>query len=854
MTKFILMASMLIFSSCASAEVRVSQNQLVVDGKKQPQLFGAEIQYFRLRGGYAPNQSREKVIALWNRALDQAVAAGMNAVSFYIPWDFHEYAEGKFDFTGTADDDGDGRPDYPSRDVLTFLRLIKEHGIHHVMVRPGPYINAEWGFLGFGAIPKWFHNKYPDSHMLAPSGQRTKLYDYHNPDFLKKSRKWLETVYAQVIKANLNPSGPIDFIQVDNETNYLWQSIYNHDYGPRSIASYRAFLQGKYGNLAKLNSAHHRGWKNWADIQAPTVFGKNLAEDQDWYRYHDESIHAYLQKIRQIWEEMGVKEPQVLFTLAESYNAAEHGLLPNYLLRNDRGRTGLMTVNLYPKTFELASHPLMNNPFKADLDVKAATEANSAYWGSRQEWAMGPEIQGGWWRGINVTDKSRRQTYLTVLGHGLKAFFLYYFNEGDNFGVHWAYDKAHQLYGALRAEMKIPKDRAMKDLPQSFWDKLQKKMDNATTLGFYAKGLMETNIAQDEKLYFDAPLNGEAQPGAHFADLEKIGTQVIAPYRDFLGRSLAVQDDIALVKDVASHVPNGSGFDSVMANADWAGGLLGLSLTAGVNPKIVIGELSPFGQEAYLHIDTGVNAPRTVRELHAGFQAGHGIVNFLGDSLARDLHYPGGKLVKPGSSRVVLTAYLDKQGKLSPKPVDGGRKLSLSAAAAPLFAYNRDVVEARGCEPILFSGGTVVGYRCRKEAPFFQIGALLFDDFNSSGYGEMKDFSSRRAFFEALLADAQVKPLFRLSEKTDRLAVFARRDPSMLWVTVKSGSPSSQEATLRLNPSLLPGADLSAQYRVKDLLNGHSDQLMTGADLVNKGFSVQLEGNGSTVYVVEPAT
>ena len=66
----------------------------------------------------------------------------MNMVSFYIPWDFHEPVEGKFDFDGTTDEDGDGNPDYPSRDVKTFIRMIKERGFKYIMVRPGPYINA----------------------------------------------------------------------------------------------------------------------------------------------------------------------------------------------------------------------------------------------------------------------------------------------------------------------------------------------------------------------------------------------------------------------------------------------------------------------------------------------------------------------------------------------------------------------------------------------------------------------------------------------------------------------------------------------------------------------------------------
>src|SRR6185312_8400731 len=129
---------------------------------------------------------------------------------------FHEYAEGKFDFTGTADEDGDGRPDYPSRDVITFFRLIQEHGIKIIMARPGPYINAEWGFLGFGAIPLWFHEKYPDSHARNSQGRRTTLYSYNSPDLLRHTRIWFETLYREVLKNQIGPGRPVSFLQVDN--------------------------------------------------------------------------------------------------------------------------------------------------------------------------------------------------------------------------------------------------------------------------------------------------------------------------------------------------------------------------------------------------------------------------------------------------------------------------------------------------------------------------------------------------------------------------------------------------------------------------------------------------------------
>ena len=43
-----------------------------------------------------------------------------------------------------------------AEELETFLAKVHEHGIRYVSVRPGPYINAEWGPTGFGAIPRWF--------------------------------------------------------------------------------------------------------------------------------------------------------------------------------------------------------------------------------------------------------------------------------------------------------------------------------------------------------------------------------------------------------------------------------------------------------------------------------------------------------------------------------------------------------------------------------------------------------------------------------------------------------------------------------------------------------------------------
>jgi hypothetical protein len=827
------------FSTSSSAgTVQIQNNQLFVDGEGQPQLYGAELQYFRLRGGNGRNVPREKVIALWNAALDRMVEAKMNAISFYIPWDFHEYAEGKFDFTGTADEDGDGNPDYPSRDVTTFLKLIEQHGIKHIMVRPGPYVNAEWGFLGFGAVPLWFHEKYPQSHMQNSAGEFTKLYDYQNADFRRHSELWIREVYNQVLNRYIGPGKPIDFVQLDNETNYMWQSLYNHDYSATAKERYREYLKSKYVTLEALNSALHHSFSTWDEITPPTQPGVNIADDQEWYRFHDESIHEYLGFVRTIWESLGVREPQVLFTLAESYNATKDGLLPNYALRNDPGVTGMMTVNLYPKTYETDDHPLLNNPFKADHDVKAADEATDHYLGHREEWVLGPEIQGGWWRGVPVSPQARKQTFLTVLGHGLKATFIYYFNEGNNWQTDWMRQQMLPYFDALKAQ---PKYREIPDvaLPWEFWNELQAQTDRSVIVGIDVRGAYFQDAAQAANLYFDAPLDGNAKPQKNYALVKEIGEKLIGPYQNFLAKAVEMTDPVCFLKDVSQHVPSDvSGIDSVKMNSDWAAGLVGYLMQTGINPQIIHWGLSPDSSLDHCKMiilqDNGIFSKEQIAKLKQLITNGAMVVNFLDDSRARALGFDFAKEAISATQAVKLY-------------FQGG---TFDAAPAPLFKYS--LAPNAACASVLRQGlsvtSPVVSYRCKLgKGSFVQIGALFYDAFNADFYGALQDVPTRRAVFESLLSAQGITPRVQIVEGGDRVVAFGRTSPSgrHFWITVKSARLSEVSFRLRLS-------DVSAgkRYRVKDLFTAQTFE-MSGKALSQEGFLATLPAEESTVYFIE---
>jgi beta-galactosidase GanA len=99
---------------------------LIVDGRRLV-VWSGELHPFRL-----PSPS------LWRDVLQKMRAHGYNAVSIYVAWNYHSPAPGRYDFTGV-------------RDLDLFLRMAAETGLY-VILRPGPYINAE---VDGGGFPGW---------------------------------------------------------------------------------------------------------------------------------------------------------------------------------------------------------------------------------------------------------------------------------------------------------------------------------------------------------------------------------------------------------------------------------------------------------------------------------------------------------------------------------------------------------------------------------------------------------------------------------------------------------------------------------------------------------------------------
>ncbi len=115
-------------------------------------------------------------------------ALGLNTVCVYLFWNFHEWEEGRFDWSGQAD-------------AAEFCRLAQEAGLW-VLLRPGPYSCAEWEM---GGLPWWLTKR---------EGIRVRSTD---PAFLEPAIRYLREVGRVLAPLQVSRGGPILMAQVENE-------------------------------------------------------------------------------------------------------------------------------------------------------------------------------------------------------------------------------------------------------------------------------------------------------------------------------------------------------------------------------------------------------------------------------------------------------------------------------------------------------------------------------------------------------------------------------------------------------------------------------------------------------------
>lgn len=157
------------------AKLTYDEHTFLMDGEPFRILSGA-LHYFRVPRAY------------WRDRLHKLRLLGLNTVETYVAWNLHEPMPGEFDFSGDLD-------------LEAFIQEAQQEGLY-VIVRPGPYICAEWEF---GGLPWW---------LLCDSNVRLRCF---NQPYLKAVDRFFDELIARIVPLQSTQGGPVIAVQVENE-------------------------------------------------------------------------------------------------------------------------------------------------------------------------------------------------------------------------------------------------------------------------------------------------------------------------------------------------------------------------------------------------------------------------------------------------------------------------------------------------------------------------------------------------------------------------------------------------------------------------------------------------------------
>jgi beta-galactosidase len=214
--------------------LRVVGDHFELDGKRFQIISGA-IHYARVPRAY------------WRDRLKKAKAMGLNTVETYVFWNLHEPEPGKYDFSGQLD-------------VAEFIREAQQEGLY-VILRPGPYVCAEWEFGGY---PAWLL-KNPDIKVRTS-----------DPAFLEPATRWLHRLGRELAPLQSGNGGPIIAAQVENEYGSFGK---DHDYMQKihNVLIDAGFTKSM---LYTADGADELANGALPDLPAAINFGTGVAKDE----------------------------------------------------------------------------------------------------------------------------------------------------------------------------------------------------------------------------------------------------------------------------------------------------------------------------------------------------------------------------------------------------------------------------------------------------------------------------------------------------------------------------------------------------------------------------------------------
>lgn len=271
---------------------KYDNRNFILNGKKTF-LNSGEIHYFRIKK------------KLWKSHLEAAKEAGLTTVSTYVPWAWHEPAEGCFDLYGET---------CPETDLNHWLELCSELNMNCIL-KPGPFILAEWRGAG---LPDWFLDNYGDEIKMHNSKGEKVMSDgvsLFHPTYQKYLTLWYEHIMPFIEKRQISKGGPVIMIQVCNEIGVFSWLAHQADYNDLVEARFKEFVKEKYSNIHMVNSIWKTDYTDYKDIELPPdsdipyKFMGDRGRDYDWHIFWRKYYGDYLRLLAAKIRDLGIDVP-----------------------------------------------------------------------------------------------------------------------------------------------------------------------------------------------------------------------------------------------------------------------------------------------------------------------------------------------------------------------------------------------------------------------------------------------------------------------------------------------------------------------------------------------------------------
>jgi len=413
-------------------------NQIIITLQSK-EIFGAEIQYFRLDPRY------------WEAVLERFKDTGLRCVTTYVQWGTHlvgppdkKHPAGILDFAGRTN---------PRLNLYRFLELVEKHELN-LNFRCGPFCCNEtvhggyppWLVLGDPNLMVWdYQNRTTQGYWIGKKeGSQP---SYLHPEYLAWCEKWLGEVDRTIVPHLKRNGGCITMVNLDNEISYIVKdSFLDSDYNPVNVRPggyWQQFLRQKYGRNADLPAPPR---------VVPEEIGDDLPVYVDWLEFKTWVMCEYIRRLRAMHEANGVRD----VTFMTNFNPHRPEGVPTRMpaFETAVGEGGIVGYDFYRGVF------MSYSGYQSMARVLKLMNASLTY-----TWSA--EFMSGTWKknlgDTRVPDDHMRFMARCALANGCKAIGWFMFHDRDCWG-----DAPVSSHGHARTSLDV-----LRETPKLLFEKIQ---------------------------------------------------------------------------------------------------------------------------------------------------------------------------------------------------------------------------------------------------------------------------------------------------------------------------------------------------------------------------------------------